>query len=759
MPVPVTAPRTLYDKIWDDHVVEIKEDGLALVYIDRHLVHEVTSPQAFEGLRTAGRKVRRPDCTLATVDHNVPTVSRKNFTTVESFIAEPDSRAQCAALEDNVKEFGLTYFGMKDRRQGIVHVIGPEQGFTLPGITCVCGDSHTSTHGAFGSLAFGIGTSEVEHVLATQTLLQKKSKNMRITVDGELHEGVTSKDVILHIIGVIGTAGGTGCVIEYAGSVFRNFSMEARMSVCNMSIEAGARAGMVAPDDITFNYLRNRPLAPKGEEWDRAVAYWKTLKTDEGAKFDIEVNIPASDIIPTVTWGTSPQDVVPITGSVPDPATMTDPVKRASAERSLAYMGLKPNTPMEEIPVDKVFIGSCTNSRIEDLRSAVKVILAAGPDAKVAPNVQAMVVPGSGIIKQHAEAEGLDVIFKRAGFDWREAGCSMCLGMNPDQLAPGERCASTSNRNFEGRQGAGGRTHLLSPAMAAAAAITGKLADVRKFLGKVPENVSAQPTSLKTISAFEFMDPATVPPALSSSFTQDTSAASLPPSSSPSSVEKFTIVKGITAPLHIENVDTDMIIPKQFLKTLKRTGLADALFYTLRKDPHTGKDTDFVLNRAPYNKAKILVCTGKNFGCGSSREHAPWSLNDFGIRCIIAPSFADIFRNNSMQNGMLPVAIPQEQCQELAKDAEAGLEIEVDLEKQEIRRPNGQPPISFTTDPFRRHCLLNGLDDIALTMQRGESIESFEQRRSENWPWLDGFGYSSTKIPIGPVRVGKKTDW
>ncbi|KAL0949604.1 hypothetical protein HGRIS_009650 [Hohenbuehelia grisea] len=627
MPTAISAPRTLYDKIWDDHVIDVNDDGLALIYIDRHLVHEVTSPQAFEGLRNATRPVRRPDCTLATVDHNIPTVSRKNFTNVKSFIEEPDSRAQVAALEDNVKEFGVTYFGMKDRRQGIVHIIGPEQGFTLPGITCVCGDSHTSTHGAFGSLAFGIGTSEVEHVLATQTLLQKKGKNMRITVDGELHEGVTSKDVILHIIGVIGTAGGTGSVIEYAGSVFRGFSMEARMSVCNMSIEAGARAGMVAPDEVTFEYLRNRPLAPKGQEWDRAVAYWKSLKTDEGAKFDIEVNISASDIVPTVTWGTSPQDVVPITGSVPDPASIQDLVKRTSAERSLAYMGLTPKTPMEEIKVDKVFIGSCTNSRIEDLRSAARVVLAAGPDAKVAPGVLAMIVPGSGLIKQHAETEGLDVVFKRAGFDWREAGCSMCLGMNPDQLAPGERCASTSNRNFEGRQGSGGRTHLLSPAMAAAAAMTGKLTDVRKFLGSVAEaNVAAGP-KLKLASAFDFLDDPVLPsPAPVQTTTAGTSTVVLPSAETASSVEKFTVVKGIAAPLHIENVDTDMIIPKQFLKTLKRTGLANALFFTLRKDPHTGANTDFVLNRKPYDQSKILVCTGKNFGCGSSREHAPWSL-------------------------------------------------------------------------------------------------------------------------------------
>ncbi|KAF8639877.1 hypothetical protein AX17_001131 [Amanita inopinata Kibby_2008] len=753
---PIARPRTLYDKIWDDHVVDINDDDLALIYIDRHLVHEVTSPQAFEGLRNTGRPVRRPDCTLATVDHNIPTISRKTFTTVQSFIDEPESRAQCAALEDNVKEFGLTYFGMKDRRQGIVHVIGPEQGFTLPGITCVCGDSHTSTHGAFGSLAFGIGTSEVEHVLATQTLLQKKSKNMRIAVDGELHEGVTSKDVILHIIGLIGTAGGTGCVIEYAGSVFRGFSMEARMSVCNMSIEAGARAGMVAPDDVTFEYLRDRPLSPKGEEWDRAVAYWRTLKSDAGAKFDIEISVNAADIVPTVTWGTSPQDVVPITGSVPDPKKLNDSVKRASAERSLTYMGLIPGTPMEAIKIDKVFIGSCTNSRIEDLRSAAKIILAAGPGAKVAPSVVAMIVPGSGIIKQHAEAEGLDILFKRAGFEWREAGCSMCLGMNPDQLAPGERCASTSNRNFEGRQGAGGRTHLVSPAMAAAAAITGKLTDVRRFLG-VP--LDSAPVEIKTIDVFKFLDDPVLPPPDPQQSTTVIPPAATPLNEAPVSVQKFTVIKGIVAPLNIENVDTDMIIPKQFLKTLKRTGLANALFYTLRKDPHSGQDTDFVLNRAPYNRAKILVCTGQNFGCGSSREHAPWSLNDFGIRCIIAPSFAEIFRNNSMQNGMLPIALPKEDCQSLAEDAEAGLELEIDLEQEEIRRQSGKQSIAFSTDPFRRHCLLNGLDDIALTMQRSTAIETFESKRSRLWSWLDGFGYKGRKIPVAPTRQTSKTEW
>lgn len=643
-----------------------------------------------------------------------------------------------------------------------VRYIRSSQLFTLP---CIA-------HGAFGSLAFGIGTSEVEHVLATQTLLQRKGKNMRITVDGELTEGVTSKDVILHIIGLIGTAGGSGHVIEYAGSVFRGFSMEARMSVCNMSIEAGARAGMIAPDEVTFEYLRNRPLAPKGESWECAVAYWRTLKSDDDAKFDIEVKINAADIPPTITWGTSPQDVVPITGSVPDPTAMTDPAKRAAAERALAYMGLQPNTRMEDIILDKVFIGSCTNSRVEDLRSAARVILAAGPEAKVAPNVHAMVVPGSGLVKQHAEAEGLDTIFKRAGFDWREAGCSMCLGMNPDQLAPGERCASTSNRNFEGRQGAGGRTHLVSPAMAAAAAISGKLTDVRKL------TTGAQ--KLKQSSPYEFLTDPVLPPPEPQPFTQASgaSAVELPPSSG-SGIPSFVVLKGVAAPLHMTNVDTDMIIPKQFLKTLKRSGLSNALFYALRFDPKTGGETDFVLNRAPFDQAKILVVSEPNFGCGSSREHAAWCLwvplhefdhlvleadrhdrrNDFGIRCIIAPSFGDIFRNNAMQNGMLPVTLSQAECKDLAMDAEAGVEFEVDLEKQEVRRGNGKPVIHFTVDPFRRNCLLNGLDDIALTLQKEEGITTFEQRRSAAWPWLDGFGYKGNKIPAGPAKMNKKTDW
>lgn len=581
---------------------------------------------------------------------------------------------------------------------------------------------------------------------------------MRISVDGTLHEGVTSKDVVLHIIGVIGTAGGTGCVIEFAGSVFRGFSMEARMSVCNMAIEAGARAGMVAPDETTFEYLKGRPLAPHGEQWDQAVAYWRTLKSDEGAIFDKEVRINAEDIVPTVTWGTSPQDVAPITGTIPDPSSVADPIKRKSMERSLQYMGLTPNTLLKEVKLDKVFIGSCTNSRIEDLRSAAKIVLAAGLNAKVAPGIYAMVVPGSGLVKEQAEAEGIDAVFKRAGFDWREAGCSMCLGMNPDQLKPQERCASTSNRNFEGRQGAGGRTHLVSPAMAAAAAMTGHLTDVRELLGvKVSESMPV----IKELNASTFWtDPVLPPPEPQATQKTASNTQNLPPSSTPSAASKFTVLKGIAARVDIENVDTDMIIPKQFLKTLKRTGLGSALFYTLRKDPSTGEDTDFILNRPPFTNAKILVCTGANFGCGSSREHAPWSLNDFGIRCVIAPSFADIFRNNTLQNGMLALELPKEICLSLADDAESGADLEVDLEKNEIRRPGGKPPIPFSVDPFRRHCLLNGLDDIGLTLQKSDAIERFEERRSTVWPWLDGFGYKGKKIPAastGPTK--KNVEW
>ncbi len=468
----MTQPRTLFDKIWNAHIVDKKDDGTCLIYIDRQLIHEVTSPQAFEGLRDAGRKVRRVAATLAVADHNIPTTDRSIP------IVDPDSKLQVQTLGDNVKAAGITYFDMFDVRGGIVHMVGPEQGLTQPGLTIVCGDSHTSTHGAFGALAFGIGTSEVEHVLATQTLWQKPAKNMRITVDGKLGFGVTSKDIILAIIGKIGTAGGTGHVIEYAGSVIRDLSMEARMTICNMSIEAGARAGLIAPDQKTFDYIKGRPYAPKADQWDAAVAYWKTLPSDAGAKYDAEHSLVAEDIAPQVTWGTSPQEVVPVTGFVPDPKSESDPKKRASMERMLDYMGLTPGTKMQDLKIDMVFLGSCTNARIEDLRAAASVV----KNKKVAKNVVAMVVPGSGQVKKQAEQEGLADIFKEAGFEWREPGCSMCLGMNPDKVPPGKRCASTSNRNFEGRQGRGARTHLLSPIMAAAAAIEGHFVDVRDYI-------------------------------------------------------------------------------------------------------------------------------------------------------------------------------------------------------------------------------------------------------------------------------------
>jgi 3-isopropylmalate/(R)-2-methylmalate dehydratase large subunit len=464
-------PQTLYDKIFEAHVVDRQEDGTCLLYIDRHLVHEVTSPQAFEGLRAAGRKVRAPEKTLAVVDHNVPTTDRTKG------IADPESRIQVETLANNAAEFGIDYFGERDQRQGIVHVIGPEQGFTLPGTTIVCGDSHTSTHGAFGALAHGIGTSEVEHVLATQTLIQKKAKNMRVVVDGVLGEGVTAKDIVLAIIGEIGTAGGTGHVIEYCGEAIRALSMEGRMTVCNMSIEGGARAGLIAPDEKTYAFIKDRPRAPKGKAWDMARAYWETLSTDDGAHFDRTVTLDAGALPPIITWGTSPEDVVAITGRVPDPADVADENKRASMVRALEYMGLTAGTPITDIPLDVIWIGSCTNGRIEDLRAAAKI----AEGKKIAGNLAyAMVVPGSGLVKAQAEAEGLDKIFKDAGFEWREAGCSMCLGMNPDQLKPGQRSASTSNRNFEGRQGYRGRTHLVSPVMAAAAAIAGRFVDVRK---------------------------------------------------------------------------------------------------------------------------------------------------------------------------------------------------------------------------------------------------------------------------------------
>ena len=465
-------PRTLFDKIWDYHLISTQEDGASLIYIDRHLVHEVTSPQAFEGLRMSGRDVNSPNRTLAVADHNVPTTDRADG------IQEEEYRIQVEALDKNVEDFGIPYFNMMDKRQGIVHVIGPEQGFTQPGMTIVCGDSHTATHGAFGALAFGIGTSEVEHVLATQTLIQKPAKNMLINVEGELQPGVSPKDLVLAIIGEIGTAGGTGHVIEYSGKAIEQLSMEGRMTVCNMSIEAGARAGMIAPDKVTFDYLRDKPMSPKGKDWDLALEWWKSLPSDENAFYDKKITINANKIKPTVTWGTSPEDVVSIDGYIPDPSKIKDEDARAKVQRSLDYMGLVGGQKISEVEINTVFIGSCTNSRIEDLRSAAKVI----DGKKVKKGIRAMVVPGSGLVKSQAEEEGLNLLFTEAGFEWREPGCSMCLAMNEDKLQPGERCASTSNRNFEGRQGKGGRTHLVSPEIAAASAITGKLTDYNSIM-------------------------------------------------------------------------------------------------------------------------------------------------------------------------------------------------------------------------------------------------------------------------------------
>lgn len=761
-------PRTLYDKVFEDHIVHKDESGSYLIYIDRHLVHEVTSPQAFEGLSNAGRTVRRTDCTLATVDHNIPTSSRANFKDIDTFIEQDDSRLQVKTLEQNVKDFDVTYFGMSDERQGIVHIVGPEQGFTLPGTTVVCGDSHTSTHGAFGSLAFGIGTSEVEHVLATQTIIQAKSKNMRIQVNGDLAPGITSKDLVLHVIGVIGTAGGTGCVLEFAGKAIEGLSMEARMSICNMAIEAGARAGMIKPDEITFNYIKGRPLAPKSEQWDKAVSYWKTLHSDENAKFDYDIQIEAADIVPTITWGNSPQDALPITAKVPDPSTVSDPIVKSGMERALKYQGLTPNTPLKDIKIDKAFIGSCTNARIEDLRAAAKV----AKGHKKADNVKlVLVVPGSGLIKTQAEKEGLHKIFEQAGFSWREAGCSMCLGMNPDILDPEERCASTSNRNFEGRQGAASRTHLMSPAMAAAAAIKGHFTDIREFdydnTDEPSVSIGSDEDQALQDAVYEHEkqstdDSASIMDEQLNDIPREPQAKKSKVGNTISTVggmDKFNVLTSITAPLDKANVDTDAIIPKQFLKTIKRTGLKNGLFYEARyvKDPITGKDveTDFVLNTDPYRSAEILLVTGDNFGCGSSREHAPWALKDFGIKCMIAPSFGDIFYNNSFKNGLLPIRIPQDVIMsKLYPMATAGKKLTVDLPNQQIKNSEtGEVLVdNFDIEEFRKHCLINGLDDIGLTLQKEEFITKYEAIRRDKFSFLEG----GSKL-IKPVKGAKKS--
>lgn len=667
-------------------------------------------------------------------------------------------------LEDNVKEFGIPYFGLGDKRQGIVHIIGPEQGFTLPGTTLVCSDSHTSTHGAFGALAFGIGTSEAEHVLATQTLITRRSKNMRIRVDGDLPVGVSSKDIILHIIGQIGIAGGTGSVIEYCGSTISGLSMEARMSICNMSIEAGARGGVIAPDEKTLDYIKGRPLAPKQDspEWLEALKYWKTLYSDKDAVYDREIFIDAKDIAPTVSWGTTAECVVPITGTVPDPKAFLTKERQDAAQRMLKYMGLTAGMPMEEIYIDKVFIGSCTNSRIEDLREAARIV----KGKRVSENVKlALIVPGSGLVKKQAEIEGLDRVFLDAGFEWREAGCSMCLGMNPDILLPRERCASTSNRNFEGRQGSLGRTHLMSPIMVAAAAITGKLADVRKLThltspsslqDRAVQSLGFGTESNNTVNSSGSEKQSNSIDDLSEDRTLGLKEVATASKGLPSGLIKFTIYKGIAAPLERANVDTDAIIPKQFLKTIARTGLGDGCFYDLRFN-EDGFETDFVLNKEPYRTARILVVTGVNFGCGSSREHAPWALLDFGIRCIIAPSFADIFFNNSFKNGMLPITITNAaDLEAIAAQARAGKEIEVDLPNQTINDEKGRPICCFEVEEFRKYCLVNGLDDIGLTMQMEDKIKLFETSQSSMSPWVDISAFSNRKngkIEVSPVEV------
>ncbi len=779
----MSQPKTLYDKVFEDHIVHKDESGSYLLYIDRHLVHEVTSPQAFEGLEKAGRPVRRTDCTLATVDHNIPTTSRNSYKNISQFIKENDSRLQCSTLEDNVKKFGVKYFGLDDSRQGIVHVVGPEQGFTLPGTTVVCGDSHTSTHGAFGALAFGIGTSEVEHVLATQTIIQAKSKNMKVLVNGKLAPGITSKDLILHIIGAIGTAGGTGCVMEFCGEAISDLSIEARMSMCNMAIEGGARAGMIAPDDKAFSYLKGRPLAPAGAEWDKAVSYWKTLQSDPGAHFDYEVVIDGASIIPTVTWGNSPQDALPITGRVPDPKNETDSVKKEGIIRALKYQGLEPNMLLTDIIIDQVFIGSCTNSRLEDLRNAAAIV----KGRKIASTItRAMVVPGSGLIKIQAEHEGLDKIFTDAGFEWREAGCSMCLGMNPDILKPQERCASTSNRNFEGRQGYASRTHLVSPIMAAAAAIDGHLTDARKYLkpdsranspriqvalddeidNAILEQQKAPQLTPSTASQYFDDEVNDIPPTNDTPLKDDEVPVDIKESSTAptnaserTGIPVFTVETGIAANLDQANIDTDAIIPKQFLKTIKRTGLRVGLFYEGRfKKNAKGEDeeTDFVLNVEPWRSTKILVVTGPNFGCGSSREHAPWALADFGIRAIIAPSFGDIFYNNSFKNGLLPIRISQEEIvSKLSPVAKAGKQLSIDLVEQKIFGPNGEELIDhFDIEQFRKHCLINGLDDIGLTLKKEKYIKAYELLRKDKFSFLED---QSKKLMVAPVVGTKKS--
>ena len=658
----MAEPRTLLDKVWEAHTVRESAGGRSLLYVDLHLVHEVTSPQAFDGLRLAGRSVRRPERTVATIDHNVPTTDRSLP------IVDDVARRQIDALRTNAAEFGVRLHDIDSEEQGIVHVIGPDQGYTQPGMTIVCGDSHTSTHGAFGALAFGIGTSQVEHVLATQTLPMARPRSLEIRVDGRLPEGVVAKDLVLAIIARIGVDGARGHVIEYTGEGVRALSMEGRMTVCNMSIEAGARAGMIAPDETTFAWLRDRPMAPAGRAWAEAEARWRDLPSDAGASHDRTVRIEAGELRPMVTWGTTPAMAVPLTGSVPEPPA--EGPARVSALRALEYMGLEPGMPMGEIDIDRVFIGSCTNGRLDDLRAAGRVL----EGRRVHPRVRAMVVPGSTRVKARAEAEGLDRVFRAAGFEWRESGCSMCLGMNADVLAAGERCASTSNRNFEGRQGRGANPPG-EPCRRCR----------RRGGGTVRRSSWRRRGGL---------------------------------------MEPVNVVVGGVAPLARADVDTDQIIPKQFLKRVIRTGYGAVLFHDLR-------GPDFVLDRPGWTDSRILV-TGRNFGCGSSREHAAWALHDFGIRAIVAPSFADIFLENCFQVGLVPVVLPESVVAELTRRATEPLEdggtayrLRIDLGAQSVSDDHGRR-WTFELESHRRRCLMEGLDDIGLTLEHVDDIAAYE---------------------------------
>lgn len=631
-------------------------------------------------------------------------------------------------LARNAADYGIMHFGLSSAQQGIVHVIGPELGFTQPGLTIVCGDSHTSTHGAFGALAFGIGTSEVEHVLATQTLNTTWSKTFKIQIDGQLRDSITSKDLILHIIGLIGTAGGTGTAIEFAGSAIENLSMESRMSLCNMAIEAGAKTGLVAPDQTTIDYLRGRPGLPAAEsmQWQQAVDYWLSLASDDDAVFHKSIKVDAGDVPPMVTWGTSPEQVLPVASRVPHPSDFTDLNKREACVRALDYMGLNPGTRLQDVPVDVVFIGSCTNSRLEDLRAAAAIL----QGRMVAANVKrAIVVPGSGMVKRAAEAEGLDEIFKQAGFEWRDAGCSMCCGLNEDALGAFERCASTSNRNFENRQGTQGRTHLMSPSMAAAAAITGRLTDVRLFSPQTIQTMRLQrrPVELRLLEDGKEENCEEMPVASTGleKHKHGTSVATLHP---------FCEVNGVAAPLLLTNIDTDTILPVQFCKTIERSGLG--LFHKLRYAPDGSQNDGFVLNQDVYRNAKILI-VGPNFGCGSSREHAVWALQGFGFRCLIAPSYADIFYNNAFKNGLLPVRVTcSDMMNRITAEAHAARSIRVDLILQKIFDQEGHEIGSFEVEEYRKERLLNGTDEIDSTLALEKDIAEFEKQRKSKRPWI-----------------------